>query len=399
MESSQAGLTIVKNRPKQISNSNELQTLWLRIEKHQKRNLNYAKKLKNTYDLFQAVALEKELEFANCIIMQVKHLAGFILRKSLSNTEREHLIQWIDEDLAYLQSHPFVDQVSVNQAITYVNEQHKGYLKEHPQEIDESEIHALRRQLDEEFNGLFDLNDDQLRELLMDPEKIVEHIAKLQDEFQSKNHQDSHDEDAIFEESFGGFDEGEHAWTNGSERLNNKLDKLFKSSQLNKMYKRVASKLHPDKGVDDEDRVQKHSQMQVLSEAKKNNDGYTILKLYLTYFNDTELDGDTLANLKPMLEAKIQKLNQEYRTLQYGDDMASLVWQNFKQRTIKKTEQAIEQHATKLHFDCDEMRQFIATHTTVKAIKSKLKSRMKLNNMFFIDELEKQLQNGGFYFE
>jgi len=113
----------------------------------------------------------------------------------------------------------------------------------------------FRAMLQQDFPGL-ELTDEQLKEITLDPKLLYQHLDEqgLGDNAEHEpnstdeafNAGDAYSDDEDWDDF---FDQYEHFDRDEikQQKTNSKLEKLFKSSQLNKMYKRLASKLHPDK--------------------------------------------------------------------------------------------------------------------------------------------------------
>jgi len=237
------------------------------------------------------------------------------------------------------------------------------------------------------------LSDRELKEILIDPSRIYPHLDALDaftedgdDDFCSEDQANAFDQDDFDEEDFDDafFDDFYRQYQQHHEQdaalhqaRQNQLDRLFKGSQLNKMYKRLASKLHPDKELDPQTKHDKHQQMQALAEARQHKDGFTILQLYLQHFDDDpSFDQDTLNSLLPLLEEKLHTLNIEYQELQNNDRIETLVWHKFKARSKKQIQQNMQDHCVELQTESQEMDAFIRSCSTVKNIKGELRRRL-----------------------
>ena len=151
----------------------------------------------------------------------------------------------------------------------------------------------------------------------------VEQMQQNWDEEQQsagKTHQDK-----PFEDLFGQQTEEENGQYHAPQDDRQKdLDKLFKGGQLNKIYKRLASLLHPDKEQDPVKKAQKHVIMQTLSAARKNKDAFTLIQLYQTHINDGAFlfDSDTLTSMLTLLRAKSHRLDDELHAEKSNSDVS-----------------------------------------------------------------------------
>ena len=97
-----------KNKP-----SSTLSSLWIKIEKHQKRNANFIKKRSKLFDQFKQQAQPAEQKLAEAITAQAEHLIHFLSKKSLTDKQRNELLGWISDEIDYLATHPFLSLIHI----------------------------------------------------------------------------------------------------------------------------------------------------------------------------------------------------------------------------------------------------------------------------------------------
>ncbi|PAJ74522.1 hypothetical protein CJF42_09885 [Pseudoalteromonas sp. NBT06-2] len=389
-------LSMLKEKKSKASEQNELQTLWTKIEKHQKRNLNFEKKRDKIFSEFQQKVEPIEHKQAYNIALQIEHFTQFVSRKTLADYERNELLDWIYEDLHYLNNSPFTGDLNVAE-LEHVLEKKINDINTHKvSKLSDDALDDLRGIIETSFDGAIELTDAELREIAADPNQLQKHIDKLEaefsdnetpddDDFYQNNFSDDDDESSFFDDLFKQKNEYFSQYDEKVKQQQQELDRLFKGSQLNKMYKRLASKLHPDKELDAIKKAHKHELMQQLSIARKNKDGFTLLQLYLQHFNDDiEFDSKTMENLTPLLQAKLAQLNQELSDLKQSRTPETLVWQQFNGRSKAIITANMENQITALKFECNEISDRIANCRTVKDLKAILKIRLdnQAINMF-----------------
>ncbi|NMM39878.1 J domain-containing protein [Pseudoalteromonas arctica] len=371
-------------QPTTAKPSSELERLWQRIDKHTKRNANFDIKKSTLFNQFQEQVEPHEHHQASMIAEQIIHLSKFIPRKSLTAEQRNELVDWINEDLSYLAGHPFIGEVEVEK-VTQIFQSH---LNKHNHDtvnaIDSSQLNLLRTMLQQDFPGL-ELTDEDLREVAVDPQKLYKHLDEQgfgeDGNEQSDNgacdaNEEHADQDENWDDFFDQFDQFDRDEIK-QQKTDAKLEKLFKSSQLNKMYKRLASKLHPDKEPDPTKKAEKHELMQLLGHARKAKDGFTLLQLYITHFDDdVDFDEETRANLVPLLQNKIVELNKQHRQQKEGNDPHSLVWRKFNGRSKAQTKANFANHIAALNNECDEIAERLGYCTTIKLLKEELNDRI-----------------------
>ncbi|MFT6835073.1 MAG: hypothetical protein ACJA0H_001107, partial [Francisellaceae bacterium] len=349
--------------------SNKLSALWIKIEKHQKRNINFSKKKVELFDAFKLAALPFEIRQAEQIARQVEHITGFISRKSLTEMQRNELLDWILSDIDYLDLHPFAANIDTSRLRQQLNSELSQLTKKNEHPIDDEAIVQLQSMLDDLFDGDIPLERDELIDILKNPESIEKYIKKAHEnrEYKEKPFGDEQDQsEDSFEENYFHEEYEQHIGKHDTKVL----EKLFKGSQLNKMYKRLAAKLHPDKENDVDNKARMHALMQQLVSARKNKDVFTMLTLYHDHIDDDSFnfDAETITAIESLLEQKVSELNYELRQLKSDNTIECIVWNLFKGRSNKITTQNIQNHMTQLTEEADNINYFILKTKTVKIL-------------------------------
>tara|TARA_R110002124_G_scaffold218136_1_gene384018 strand:- start:53039 stop:54253 length:1215 start_codon:yes stop_codon:yes gene_type:complete len=362
--------------------SSKLSSLWIKIEKHRKRNANFTKKRTKLFEKFKQEALPSEQRLADVITAQVEHLIHFLSKKSLTDKQRDELLMWISSDIDYLAVHPFAVGLDVADLRDKINAELTLLTENLEQAVDEDSIAELANMLDEMFDGEMQFDRDTLIELIKNPALIQEHIQrfheKMNEEAAAEDDEYSAEFDEDFEEDFDYQHYQSFSKRNSKQELGI-LEKLFKGSQLNKMYKRLASKLHPDKENNATKKAIKHDLMQQLASARENKDVFTLLTLYHEHIDDDSFnfDAETLTAIEALLSKKVRELNAELKELKSADTPEAIVWDNFSGRSNKITTENIAAHADRIEDEVASINQFIASTTTLKILKIKLNSRIK----------------------
>ena len=358
--------------------SNKLSALWIKIEKHKKRNISFSKKKVELFYAFKLAALPFEKRQAEQIARQVEHITGFISRKSLTEMQRNELLDWISSDIDYLDSHPFAENIDTSCLRQQVNSELSQLTKKNEHPIDDESIAQLQSMLDDLFDGDMPLERDELIDILKNPESIEKHIKKAHENREEKENIFGDEQDQPedrFEENYFHEEYEEHIGKHDTKVL----EKLFKGSQLNKMYKRLASKLHPDKENDVDKKERMHTLMQQLVSARKNKDVFTMLTLYHDHIDDDSFnfDAETITAIESLLEQKVSELNYELRQLKSDNTLEGIVWNRFKGRSNTITTQNIQNHITQLTEEADNINHFILKTKTVKILQVELSVRIE----------------------
>lgn len=364
-----------------------LSELWAKIEKKQQRNQKFLADKEKLYTEFQTKVLPLEQQQGKEMANLVEFLIPFLTRKSLSDYQREELINWIESNLDYLRSHPFLTDVDHDDLHEQFGSAYSAFMQSQGIKIDEQQIEKVRLEIDHMFAGNLQLTDNEIIALIKNPNLLNQYIRQMNEQLDteeenSEQAHSAHQHNEPFEDSSKDDFEPEDEHYHASQDTKQKdLDKLFKAGQLNKIYKRLATLLHPDKEQNPAKKAQKHELMQTLSEARKNKDAFTLLQLYQTHINDGEFsfDTDTLSSMQALLKEKLYLLEEEHYQAKITNDMPTLVWRKFSARSKKQTENNIKNHASNLAAEVHEQQLIMQQHTTVAQMKKLLQQRLEQN--------------------
>lgn len=362
---------------------------WSEIEKKQKRNASTKAKINDLYQRFQQDVLPQEQKLTELLAQETRHLMSFMPRKSLNNWQRDELHCWIESNLDLLASHPFASseltatlrkeysEILLN-CVEKVSDEHQ---------IGKVELDNMRDMCEEMFDGEQNFSDEELEEFLRDPAIFQK---KFQDFLSSSTEEEKDDESFNanpFDDDFDPDDESfyEHKYHNQQAERNikqqNKLNDLFNTSKLNKLYKILANRLHPDKEMNEQRKEHKQQLMAQLVNAKKNKDAFTLISMYHQYVDDSELnlfdDDDTelSQSLIRLLNLKLDQLDRENEDYKRADGIPSMVWQKFGGRGKKAIEENIAIHLADLEDDYSRSYYYIHEVTNLKLLKEILADR------------------------
>ena len=376
-----------------------LSDLWLKIEKKQKRNQKFLDDKEKLFVEFQAKVLPFEQQQGMEMVNLVEFLIPLFGRKSLSEYQREELISWIESTLEYLRSHPFLADVDHDALQNKFTAAFTAFIQAQNVEIDIHQIEKVRMDIKHMFEGNMQLTDDEIIDLIKDPSLLNQHIQRMDKEISEDEDEDDYDDEEnsgehgepferFFEDNFGEDDVHQDPAKEAAKDATQKnLDKLFKAGQLNKIYKRLASLLHPDKEQDPAKKEQKHVLMQTLSEARKNKDAFTLLQLYQIHINDGEFsfDPDTLGSMQALLRAKLHRLDDELYAEKSSNELSTLVWHKFSGRSKKQTDSNIKIHVANIAEEMQENQLMMQQNQTVAQMKKHLQERLEKNRGWVSD--------------
>jgi hypothetical protein len=381
-----------KQPQKQQSQANtKFSEKWAEIEKKQKRNEAYRKKIAKLYESFQSEILPAEEKMCELLAKEARHLISFMARKSFTKWQREELLAWIESNINTLHNHPFCpDGLSAALAEEFHQALSAGVKKANENvQFDALQIQEMRSLIDEMFGCSDDFSDAQLIGFLRDPLLFHQHFEAFLKEANEESAQDfaedeiDNDDDFFkrFEEEFANSEHFQrHSQSQGKHQK--KLKDLFAASQLKKCYKMLATRLHPDKEQDPVLKAQKSQLMGQLVQAKKDKDAFTIICMFQQYVpnNELNLDDDVTADLLILLSEKLTQINREYYDLIDGDSIESMVWQRLGGRSKKIIETNKQEHLAELLARQSSLEKTISTTKTMKPLNNRLAERYDLRH-------------------
>lgn len=380
-------LTHLKDKKNSTSKANDpLAKKWLEIEKKQKRNLNFKRKTTDLYQMFKDDILQEEHKLVELLGQETRHLMSFLPRKSFTQWQKEELASWIESNLDTLSTHPFGDAELAHD----LRKEYSDFLVASTEQIDEDVdfdetlLAEMRALCEEMFLGEVSFSDKELADFIRDP-------AIFQQAFQA--FLEAKNDEELESEGFSGDDseyssskEYNYEEDSREDKQQSKLKSLFNSSNLNKLYKILANRLHPDKERNEQLRAEKSVLMAQLVKAKKEKDAYTIISMFHQFVPESELslfdgnDQELTQALIKLLNEKLKTLDQENHEQKYNNGLESLVWQKFSGRSKKATQENIDTHLADLEDSHTRLNYYIHEVTTVKLLKEILSERYEQKN-------------------
>jgi len=385
-------LTHIKEQQKNKEKSTDpLAKKWLEVEKKQKRNANFKTKIDNLYQRFQDEILPEEQGYVILLAKETQHLMSFLPRKSLTQWQKEELHGWIEANIDLLSSHLFGDseltkkiQEEYQQALLALSNKMGD-----DEDVDPAVLAEMRHMVDEMFEGEINFSDEELANFIRDPASFQTVIQEFLERKATQGNDERYgdDDDEMSEEEEKAFHE-EYARQHGhqhsdteQEKQKNKLKSLFNSSKLNKLYKILANRLHPDKEKNEHLKAEKSILMAKLVKAKKDKDAFTIISMFHQFVPDGELtlfdgnDEELTQALIALLNEKLRELDRENGDNKYNNGLQSAIWQNLGGRSKKVIQENFDNHLSDLGNDQVRLKYSIDEMKTVKVLQKVLSER------------------------
>ncbi|RJT37384.1 hypothetical protein [Rahnella woolbedingensis] len=338
---------LVKTKPTPKSNlsdpQHQFQERWKKIETLQ-LNISALEQQQRCLLLrFQQEILPIEHQYLQALYEKTVRLISFAGKKSLGKYDRDALFGWIEHEFDELYHHPFnenIDLEALNKQLLAINKAQDDELPT------QGEIDRLRHLLNETYESAQELTDDDLAEMMMDPEKLRATMEQL---FQNTPDDFINDDEMHGTENDNAADHSQSAWGG-----------LLKSLEVNKMYKKIATLLHPDREQDPAKKEEKHQLMVQLSKAKKEHDIWTILGMYRLYVDSTfHFSHEAMPAINELLQSRIEVLNFELSQLKSPHSLTGMVWERFGGRTSKTIDNNFRKYS-------EQLREGIATETEIR---------------------------------
>ncbi|WP_417763248.1 J domain-containing protein [Shewanella sp.] len=369
----------------------KVRKLWEQIEKKQAANERYERKISKFFEQFSDKLKTHELEICAANAALISHLINFFPRKSLSNRQRETLADWIEQELMALEANPF--RANSTEPLRQQFQQAMMEVFPEPNPATNSAACDFFREQVEQLTGMpLDLDDEQLVEIIKDPELFAKFISELEGNSAEQTFDFSVDDDVS--------DDWEPEWADAA--VSSDSIELFRHKDINRLYKQLAKVFHPDKAQSDEDKQRNHQLMQQLSLAKKDNDIFVMMHLAQQWLPGLaiELDDNAIKHFEQSLQQKLQGLNEDYQELKYGNDIKSMVWNRFGAGNKREREQILVHYQQDLVDNAKELNELIAQLSTVKSLQAELSRRAAVPSpLGEIQQIMAHLQAEGFEFE
>jgi hypothetical protein len=298
---------------------------------------------------------------------------SFVSSKKLTKKERDILCSQIEEH--FEESHersPIYDSQRISKLKEAFEELNIKYFPKERKAAINQEYDMIKSYLKAMIGDNVDIPYQELKDAIFsgDTRKLEDLMRAIKEDMVNKKQEDNDEWDDY---EFNYYQD---------ENETTAVKDVFKASQLNKMYKKIANKIHPDKELDPNKIDEKKKLMQQLSEAKTNKDVFTLIKMYQEYVPDGEffLDEDGMKNVLHLLQMNIYKLNQEHRDIFNGQGMKTAIWKTYSSTSKKKTSEKFNKSLDAIKEMTNELKQMIVDWNTIPKIKNNVKS---LKNQYY----------------
>ncbi|MCT8345360.1 hypothetical protein LG003_21570 [Photorhabdus kleinii] len=337
----------------------QFKTYWKSIEKYQLKIAKLQQQQDELFMRFQQEILPVEHQYMQSRYDKAARLLSFADKKSLGKNQRRELFVWIEEELAELCTYPFNENLDLNKLTDHFSNLHAFKEEEIPTPEQMAEI---RQTFGEYFDFNEEISDEELLDMMKNPEKMR---ATIEQHFQRES-----------EHFYDEYDAEETTDFDPAEEDQKKLDSLFKSQEVSQMYRKIAKVLHPDREQDLDEKKKKNQLMVQLSQAKKDNDVWTIINMYHKYIDPTfSFNSRDISDINKLLKARIDILANELNQLKKSDSLPGMIWRTLGGETSKAIENNLHEHCKKLRQNIENEIQLRESLRSLTVLKSYLAER------------------------
>ena len=281
------------------------------------------KDAEDVFLIFESKIMPLEKQKTICAGDLIKHLIGFLPRKSLSYSHQAKLLSLIHEMIDELSKDLFVD-------ITLIKELKKSILSQLQPKLKNEILYSEAKKIAQELWNAFKYNEISIEELMLlmqNEDELMAFINSVQERYiEEKNKTAKTQGNANQEHFYQKADVHEKANDPEESALENKDIKIF--------YKKLVLKLHPDREQDTELKVKKTELMRILTTAWGVKDIFTIISLAKQHIPETEfsLSDQSLVAINRTLQKKIKSKEVELNNIFTGE-LKGVVYEIFKKET------------------------------------------------------------------
>lgn len=304
---------------------------------------------------FMQEILPLEHQYLQAVYDKTSRLLAFAGKKSLGKRDRAALFIWLDEELEELFYHPFNDRLDLDAL-----RQQLSALSDIPENKPaDGDIDDFRQELRDLFGSDNGLSDDELFRMMNDPDTIFDTMRH-----RPENTGETRDEDFFDDARF--FDEHEPASVDVP-------DITLKSAEITRMYKKLASQLHPDREPDPVKKAHRHDLMVTLSKARQTNDIWTLIEMFREHVDPDYAFSDTaLPAINALLQRRIEDLQHELADITAPHTLPGIIWEKLGGKTDRAINNRFKKHAGALLRMTEEQNQQNATLRSLKVLRQYL---------------------------
>lgn len=318
---------------------------WKRVQNLQVQNERLRAEVEAFAERVIEVIQPVEVAFLQAKYQLVEKLLRFAERKSLAQWQREELLDWIQQVLLDLSAHPFSSALDLSE---------------------------LYQKLSGHIDAYFGIDDN---------------AEEIQDGFEDSNEKTEFDQilDDLFAEDEGtDYDADEFiGGLDKDDSQEKSLNQLLKASSINKMFRQIASAIHPDREKDTERKAQRNQLMSELARARDEKDIPKIFAMYSEHVGASPLEfiGEDVETVITLLKRQADRLRAEKANIIHGNPLHGAVYERFYDKSEKRVNAAINQYARDIKKETQAHVHMTGSITNLAHLKIVLEQREVINRL------------------
>jgi len=335
---------------------------WNRVLRQQQKNASLRDEVSAFSRKVSSAIAEQENACLQAMLQTCLHLLSFSKRKSLNLRQRGLLLDWISEYLISINSNPFSAGMDLRAL-------HQGVEEQLDQlELEELEQSDMAQTAPDEDSSAAPEMDDMFAELFGD--------------FADPDNADDEDFDPFAEALFGDFAQQQEAAAVRAAEAQAVQD-MMKASSVNKLFRKLARVLHPDRERDEDARQDKNRLMSVLLQARETNDIPTIFSLYAEHVGESPLQelADDLDAVTRLLQRRYEDLRGQKDAIIEEDPVAAAIYRRFHRKSEPAVQRAIREHQVELQAQVRHLELLCADLRNLSTLKRYLARRRREMDM------------------
>lgn len=314
----------------------------------------------------QIEAVERAL--ADALYDQTEKILTFMGRKSLPQWCKYELMDWLDTNVSIMQSMPFAGHLDFEALYEILAARVESDVSGQANSGCDDSDSSVKPEDNKPFNS--DENDPAIDDMF--EELFAEFETQDDGEESSNDFQEDHDNH--WREYFDQQDQDEADANKDREK---QFDKLLRASNINKMFRKIARILHPDKEPDPEKKALRHQQMSELLKARDEKDIAALFALYDQHIGTSPLEelGEDIESATKILQYQVQQLRDQQNNYVPKSIIESFIFEHFYGKSPRALNAALRKHKTEIKELTENQIAINGAMTSIKAIKPLLEER------------------------
>lgn len=343
--------------------------LWDAIQRTRKELAQWQAQLDHVEGLFRSVILPREKQLTERFCTLTHALIDRFAPNDLSAAEQSLLGLWITENLHTLNTHPFAtpatlqiltirweetlnrDAPAENQ-LRRLAEQRGLFTNERPSGIGPADSPDINETPKEQTSAK-GVEDSTEEDIVFD---FGWHAKTPASDAPKSPRQDEPPEPADPVRERAATDKGQDSLS--QEELDSKIRHLQEGLSVERLFRRLARVLHPDREPDETRKQEKHVLMSQCLKARDDNDIDTLLTYYCEYVGQLpdDIGDDSHDQLVRALEQQLTLLQTELRQRRFADPLQRQIVDRYDALSEEGRQHHIEQHARNLDIEIEQVK-------------------------------------------